>query len=103
MLIVVEKIKYAFIVDACTNSWPQKVEFYVANREVFPSEYCNEIGMWILSVHIYISFFSKISFVILLSSWILTATAALPRPKLYGKAIAHRDLDTRYANTKKRK
>ncbi|GFT47042.1 cysteine-rich secretory protein 2 [Trichonephila clavipes] len=24
------------------------------------------------------------------------------RPKLYGKAIAHRDLDTRYANTKKK-
>ncbi|GBM15195.1 Cysteine-rich secretory protein 2 [Araneus ventricosus] len=59
--------------------------------------------MWILSASLIISDHLKTALVILLSTWILAAVnAALPRPKLYGKAIAHRDLDTRYANTKKK-
>ncbi|GFY71497.1 cysteine-rich secretory protein 2, partial [Trichonephila inaurata madagascariensis] len=58
-------------------------------------------GMWILCGHI-ILFLPEDYLCSVIVTWMFTVNGALPRPKLYGKAIAHRDLDTRYANTKKK-
>ncbi|KAG8176347.1 hypothetical protein JTE90_003308 [Oedothorax gibbosus] len=52
--------------------------------------------MWIHSKR----FFFKTAFVLFL--WVFLTDAKLPKPRLSGKSIARRDLDTRYSNTKKK-